>query len=157
MDLDTFKQQLHSLFENCDYSNMLKEDGGEEKVKFAHNCTDGAVYEIEVEPSENEFYVYQDGKQIDLFNLELVDQDGGITKEKRQMIVKDWEENHKKEPAKPVQTPEVGPEQQLAEVNQEIIANMKKQYPEKSDDEIKSLYYATMTKHKQDPETGHKL
>jgi hypothetical protein len=120
MALDTFKQQLHSLFENCDYSNMLKEYGGEEKVKFAHNCTDGAVYEIEVEPSENEFYVYQDGKQIDLFNLKLVDQDGGITKEKRQMIVKDWEENHKtassEEPAKPVtDEPPVTPEVALAE------------------------------------------
>lgn len=128
MNLDDFKKNLHAIFESCDYSAMLKEDGDEQKVKFAFNSPDGKVYEIEVEPSENEFYVYQDGNQIDLFNTAMLDQNAGaVSKELRQAIVTDWETNHKNassaEPAKPnveepapppvaVNTPEVAPVQE---------------------------------------------
>lgn len=117
MNLEDFKKNLHAIFESCDYSAMLKED--EEKVKFSFNGADGKVYEVEVEPSENEFYVYQDGKQIDLFNTNLLDKDGGITKDVRQAIVKDWEDNHKNassdQPAAPAEeVPVEAPVQEAA-------------------------------------------
>lgn len=148
MDINEFKTNLHMLFEDCDYTNALKEEEKTEKIKFVHTCPDGTVYNIEVEPKENEFYVYQDGKQIDLFNLNLIDQEG-ITKDKRQMIVKDWNENHKikDETAKPAE--EIAP---VGE-NLEVIKKFQDQY---GAEEGKKIYYATANKQDRDPETFKK-
>ena len=41
-------------------------------------------------------------------------------------------------------------------MNADVVANMKKQYPNKSDEEIKSIYYATANKQKRNPETYKK-
>ena len=109
MDTSSFKEKLHLIFENCDYSSVLKEEPEAEKVKFVHTNTDGTVYNIEVEPGEQEFYVFQDGKQIDLFNMNLVDQDGAVTKDKRQAIVKDYQTSHGGSTQQPASTPEPPP------------------------------------------------
>lgn len=174
MEIEVFKEQLHAIFENCDYSTMLKENG-EEKIAFSFPNTDGTVLNIEVEPNEKEFYVYKDGKQIDLFNDKLVDQDGAISKDIRKQIVDAWAKDPKNPAAiqqnTPTETPvatEVPPPastetpvaeetEKIEEMNSEILANMRKQYPEKDEKELKSLYYATMNAHKQNPETGHKI
>jgi hypothetical protein len=146
MNPSDFKLKLHAIFESC--TSVLKEEP-ESKVKFVHTCPDGTVYNIEVEPKENEFYVFQDGKQIDLFNLNLVDQDGAITKDKRQMIVKDWNENHKsKEP-----TASPAPEAPPLEENAEVIKKFQDQY---GAEEGKKIYYATANKQDRDPETFKK-
>jgi hypothetical protein len=82
--LENFKSGLKKIFENV---NHFKEEDVPKK-EFIYTSPDGMVLKIEVEANEGEFYVYdKTGKQIDLFNMQLVNQDGAITKDVRQAIV----------------------------------------------------------------------
>jgi hypothetical protein len=82
--LDDFKKGLKKIFENVNHLN--EEDVP--KKEFIYTSPDGMVLKIEVEANEGEFYVYdKNGKQIDLFNMDLVNQDGAITKDVRKAIV----------------------------------------------------------------------
>lgn len=180
--LETCKQEIHAIFENCDYTAMLKED--EKKVPFTHTAPDGQVYQVEVEPNENEFYVYQNGKQIDLFNTDLLAKNGVVPSDVRNSIVQDWNDNHKGKsangmpevppppvatntpettpPPVPAAVPQQGQEavvaetQKMEEMNADVVGNLKKQYPDKTEDEIKAIYYATANKQDRNPETFKK-
>jgi hypothetical protein len=83
--LDDFKKNLKKIF--VENTNYFKEEETPKK-EFIHTSPDGVVYKVEAEASDGEFYVFdKDGKQIDLFNLALVDQDGALPKNTRQAIV----------------------------------------------------------------------
>jgi hypothetical protein len=84
MTTDNFKKSLKIIFESA---NLFAEEEAPKK-EFIHTTPDGAVFKIQVEEQEGEFYVFdKNGKQIDLFNMALVDQDGVVPKATRHAIV----------------------------------------------------------------------
>ena len=169
MDIKDFEKELHTLFENTDYSAMFKEDAVQEKQTLQYTSSvDGKVYEVKFEPSEKEFYVYQDGKQVDLFNPETKDTDTKLSKADREAIIQQSTSPQANEqPVTDVQSTSTqqAPEEvpvaetiiKIDEVNKEIMANMRSQYPELGEKELTARYYATMNAHNQDPETGKKI
>ena len=66
--LEKFKEQLSLIFESNDLSSRINEGdmtiAGESKDKFIHQGSDGKSYSIEVEKSENEFYVFDESISI---------------------------------------------------------------------------------------------
>jgi hypothetical protein len=88
MSLDTFKTELHAIFENCDYTDALKENT--DKMPFTYADPTGVVYNVEVNPMTKEYVVSQDGKQVDMFSPALLDKDGGVSKDVRQAIDNEW-------------------------------------------------------------------
>lgn len=143
-DLTVFSEKLKAIFENVDYSTQLQEDAGEQKEKYSFTAPDGKVYEIEFEASEQEYYVYQNGQQVDLFNANTIETDAKLPKEIRQQII---QANPKL--AKIENTPI---EEPVAE-NKEVIAKFKDQYGEKEGEKV---YYATANAQGRDPETFEK-
>lgn len=111
MKLEEFKNQLHAIFESCDYTEQLSEE--EKKVPFTYTSPEGVSYQVEVEPNEQEFYVYQDGKQVDLFNTSLVDVDGSINKATRQAIANEWKNQQSGKAPAPINT--ATPEEPVSE------------------------------------------
>jgi hypothetical protein len=168
MDIKAFEKELHMLFENVDYSAMFKEAEVDNKQSLQYTSpTDGKVYEVKYEPVEKEFYVYQDGKQVDLFNPETKDTDTKLSKMDREAIIKQASAGTQPVEQTPsdVQQPSAVPEelpvaetvQKVEEMNKDILANMRQQYPDLDEKELISRYYATMNAHNQDPETGKKI
>jgi hypothetical protein len=88
MSLDTFKKELNSIFENCNYEEALKEEVPSESqmVPFTYNSPEGITYQVQMNPTTKEYKVFQDGKQVDIFNSSMLDQDGGINKNIRKGI-----------------------------------------------------------------------
>jgi len=85
--MNEFNKKLKKIFETLDYDTKFNEEDVEKK-EFIHTSTDWIIYKIKVEAQEGEFYVFdKNGKQIDLFNLALVDQDGAVLKDVRKAIV----------------------------------------------------------------------
>lgn len=94
--LENFKTKLSEIFESMDYSAAINEEiAGESKTKFAHQGADGKSYTVEVEKSENEFYVYDEsGKKIDIFQPDMIDLDGGVKSNIRKAIVDQYRQNN---------------------------------------------------------------
>lgn len=90
MSLDKFRTSLRSIFESSNYEAAFKEEEVQ-KQEFLYTHSDGSTFKVEVEAHEGEFYVFnKDGQQVDLFNMALVDQDGGVPKDVRAGIANEW-------------------------------------------------------------------
>ena len=141
--LEETRKEIKKLLENFSITEESSENDS-----FIYTSTDGTPYSVKVEKEEDgglEFYVNgKDGNLIDIFKPIIANKDGGIPSKIRTEIMNDYKMNHQNNETQ---------ETKLEEMNSDVVANIKKQYPDKSDAEIKSIYYATANKQKRNPET----
>lgn len=111
MSINEFKNKLHKILNEgiLESSFNLEESAGEVKKEFIHTSPDGKTYKIEVEQSENEFYVFdENGKKLDIFQLDMLDIDGGVPKDLRSAIVNTYKSKfqNKEEVVTEIATPD---------------------------------------------------
>jgi hypothetical protein len=99
MSTEDFKNKLHKILnEDYDMSKFELKEDSEPKQEFIFSDSTGKSYNIQVEKDENEFYVYdQNGKKLDIFQMDMLDLDGGISKDLRKEIVNHYRKNVSKE------------------------------------------------------------